>query len=102
MAGGQFENTIEEKDLNVKDDVGTLAKSFSNMAVKLGNAYRNLEEKVKERTAEVEEKNKKLEASETELKKALDMSEQANKLMVGRELEMVKPKGRIKELEATK
>lgn len=37
--------------------------------------------------------------AEDELKKALDTAEKANKLMVGRELEMIKLKQQIKELE---
>jgi C4-dicarboxylate-specific signal transduction histidine kinase len=102
ITSGQFSIKLDEEDLKASDETAVLARAFNEMATKLADLYKGLEEKVKQRTAELEEKTKKLEASEGEIKKALDASEQANKLMVGRELEMVKLKQRIKELEEVK
>jgi methyl-accepting chemotaxis protein len=77
------------------DETGLLAQAFNEMARKLSDIYKNLETKVKERT-------EKLEQSQIELKKALDSSERSNKLMVGRELEMIKLKKEIEEFKKTK
>ncbi len=98
IAGGKFSIKLDDKDLKAKDEVGVLAKSFNEMAVKLADTYKGLEEKVKQRTKEVEEKNERLVKSEAELKKALDVAEQTNKLMVGRELKMKELKKKIEEL----
>lgn len=99
IAGGNFDFKFNEEDLRATDETGLLVRAFNDMAIRLADLYKGLEDKVKERTREAEEKTKKLEASEGEIKKALESSEKANKLMVGRELEMVKLKERIKELE---
>ena len=92
ISSGDFSEKIEIK---TDDELSDLAKSFNNMAEKLGDLYNNLENKVKERTEA-------LEKSEVESKKTLVESERANKLMVGRELEMVKLKKEIDELKAKK
>ena len=72
------------------------------MAFNLQDLYANLEKKVSIRTQELDERNKKLNESESVLKDALETSERANKLMVGRELEMVELKKTIKTLKENK
>ena len=79
-----------------------LAESFKKMAFNLQDLYANLEKKVSIRTQELDERNKKLNESESVLKDALETSERANKLMVGRELEMVELKKTIKTLKENK
>lgn len=89
---------IKEGNLDVvieptsHDEIGDLAIAFKEMLVKLKELYSNLEGKVKERTQE-------LENSEKKLKNTLDLSEKNNKMMIGRELEMIKLKEQIRELE---
>ncbi|MEI7718876.1 MAG: HAMP domain-containing protein [archaeon] len=96
ISSGKFTDIkFNEKDIKAKDEIGILAKSFNNMALNLKDLYENLEKKVKERT-------EKLEESENILKKTLDDSERVNKLMVGRELEMIKLKKEMAELKEKK
>ncbi len=89
---------VKEGDLDVviestsKDEIGEMAIVFKEMLIKLKELYSNLESKVKERT-------EKLEDSEKKLEKNLQLSEMNNKIMMGREIEMIKLKERIKELE---
>lgn len=85
IANGQFSIELNEKDMKAKDETAVLARTFSDMAKKLKDLYDNLDSKVKERTDE-------LERSGSELKKALDESSRLNKVMVGREMEMIKLK----------
>ncbi|MCX6793098.1 MAG: cache domain-containing protein [Candidatus Falkowbacteria bacterium] len=85
ISAGDFSKKI---DIKSKDIFGDLATAFNSMAD-------NLEKKFKEKT-------KKLEQSEAVSKKALVESEKLNKLMVGRELEMVKLKKEIIELRNNK
>lgn len=82
-----------EPELN--DEVGDMAISFKEMLNKLKELYQNLEDKVKERT-------EKLEISERKLEGSLELYEKNNKMMINRELEMIKLKERIKELEEDK
>ncbi|MFA6322797.1 MAG: cache domain-containing protein [Candidatus Buchananbacteria bacterium] len=91
IAGGDLEAKLKKSDLLARDETGILARAFNEMSIKLSDIYKNLEKKVKERT-------EKLEKSEMELKKTLAVSERANKLMVGRELEMIKLKKENEEL----
>jgi sensor domain CHASE-containing protein len=74
-------------DFNLEKDneINPLAESIKKMVEKLKESQRTLEEKVVKRTKELEEKNKEL--------------EKLNKLTIGRELEMIKLKKRISELE---
>jgi len=89
---------IKEGNLDIiiepasNDEIGDLAITLKEMLIKLKELYSNLEGKVKERTEELENSEKKLE-------NALGLSEKNNKMMIGRELEMIKLKERIKELE---
>ncbi len=85
ISQGDLKVKFSEKLTSTRGEIGTLAKGFAVMTANLRELYQNLEKKVKERT-------KKLEQSETELKKALNDAERLNKLMVGRELDMVKLK----------
>lgn len=98
IASGNFDLKLKEKDLEIKDEIGILARSFNEMAEKLADFYKNLEEKIRQRTKEVEEKNKILGESEKSLKRALELSERTTKIMVGRELEMKQLKQEILEL----
>ena len=79
-----------------------LSQSFKVMIHSLQDLYNNLEKKVAERTKELDERNKRLNESESQLKNALETSERANKLMVGRELEMLELKKVIKTLRGSK
>jgi len=92
---------ITDGDLNVQiqsnsnDEIGDMANSFKEMLSKLKELYLRLEEKVKERTLELEKSEKKLE-------EALSVSEKNNKMMIGRELEMIKLKQEISNLKESK
>ncbi len=88
IAGGKFNIKLSEAELKATDETAVLARSFNDMAGKLDDLYKNLDKKVKEKT-------KKLELSENSLKKNLIDSEKLNKLMVGRELEMIRLKQEI-------
>ncbi|MCX6716848.1 MAG: cache domain-containing protein [Candidatus Taylorbacteria bacterium] len=92
ISDGDFSQRIE---LNSNDEFSELTGSFNKMANKLGYLYENMDEKVKKRTEE-------LEKSKEHLKKTLEESERANKLMVSRELEMVKLKKEIIDLKNKK
>lgn len=89
---------IRNGDLDVQieptsnDEIGDMATSFKEMILRLKELYQNLESKVVERT-------KKLEDSEKKLEKSIELYEINNKIMTGREIEMVKLKEHIKELE---
>lgn len=118
---GEFDRKIE---INSNDEIGYLASSLNSMADSLNNFYKELEKKVKERTAELEElKNnlekevesrtvevrklkdnleKEVEKQTEELKNKVDELEKINKIMVGREIEMIKLKEKIKSLESGK
>lgn len=91
IASGKFQIKLSPRDLKSNDETAVLTRAFSDMAKKLEEIYNNLEQKVKERT-------KKIADSEKAVKKSLDESERANKLMVGRELEMIKLKQEIVDL----
>ena len=92
ISSGDFSERIK---INTSDELNDLAKSFNDMTDKLSGLYDKLEQKVKERT-------EKLEKSEVELKHALLEEERVNKIMVGRELEMIKFKKEIAELKNKK
>ena len=81
IAGGNLDYNV---DIQTKDEIGQLSRSFNEMAGKLKASYSGLEEKVKERTKVLEEKTAEL--------------ERMNKLMVGRELKMIELKKEIEEL----
>lgn len=85
ISQGDLDIKFNKKLISTPGEIGTLAKGFASMTASLHELYHNLEGKVKERT-------KKLEQSEVELKEALVDAERLNKLMVGRELDMVKLK----------
>ncbi|MFA6354850.1 MAG: cache domain-containing protein [Candidatus Paceibacterota bacterium] len=89
---GDFSQKI---DITVEDEIGDLAKTFNKMSDNLDDLYKNLETKVKERT-------QKLEESESILKQSLNETERLNKIMIGRELEMIKLKKEIVELKNNK
>jgi C4-dicarboxylate-specific signal transduction histidine kinase len=92
ISSGDFSKRI---DIKTKDELGDLAQTFNKMSSDLEDLYSNLENKVKERT-------EKLEESEKKLKKTLDESERINKLMVGRELDMIKLKKEVAEIKENK
>ena len=83
-------------------ELSALAESFRKMSFNLQDLYQNMEVKVMKRTKDLEESNKKITDSEAILKDALETSERANKLMVGRELEMLELKKIIKTLREKK
>ena len=85
ISQGNLDVKFNKKLISTPGEIGALAKGFASMTANLHELYHNLEAKVKERT-------KKLEKSEKELKEALVDAERLNKLMVGRELDMVKLK----------
>lgn len=92
IASGEFSKRI---DIDSEDEVGDIAKIINKMAEDLYSFYKNIEEKVKERT-------EKLEQSETKVKTALSEAERINKLMIGRELEMIKLKKELSDLKNDK
>jgi methyl-accepting chemotaxis protein len=85
ISQGDLDIKFNKKLISTPGEIGALAKGFSLMTTNLHELYHNLEAKVKERT-------KNLEKSEKELKETLTDAERLNKLMVGRELDMVKLK----------
>jgi len=85
ISQGNLDIKFNKKLTSTPGEIGVLAKGFASMTTNLHELYHNLENKVKERT-------KKLEKSEKELKATLADAERLNKLMVGRELDMVKLK----------
>jgi C4-dicarboxylate-specific signal transduction histidine kinase len=88
ISNGDFSGRI---DIKTKDDFGELSEAFNKMTDNLEDLYKNLDNKVREKTEEVEK-------SKDQLKKTLSESERINKLMVGRELEMIKLKKEIVDL----
>lgn len=92
VKNGDMDVLIEPK---TDDEVGDMAISFKEMLSRLKELYKNLEDKVKERTEE-------LEKSEKKLGESLDLYEKNNKMMINRELEMIKLKEQIRELEESK
>lgn len=84
-----------KNELEIKNDDLLKQISARKQAEKKMITYNVLEQKVKERT-------QKLEQSEMSIKKTLDESERLNKLMVGRELEMIKLKTEIADLKSKK
>lgn len=77
-------NSNARINIEANDEIGDLAKSFNNMADKLMHYQFDLENRIKERTKKLEEE--------------IQESEKTNKLMVGRELQMIEMKKRIAEL----
>lgn len=91
ITDGQFDIDLERKDFSGKDETAVLAMALFTMVDKLKDLYESLEQKVKERT-------EKLEQSEEKMRELLDESERTNRLMVGRELEMIKLKEQLNEI----
>lgn len=75
IALGNLDKQIE---INSKDEIGELAKTFNEMTNKLKESRVNIEERVNERTAQLEK---------------------LNKVMVGRELSMIEMKKKIADIE---
>ncbi len=90
MVQGDFKVKLTSKELAEKDELGVLARTFSEMFRKLEETYNSLEEKVRKRTAD-------LEKSEADLMKVLTDSERLNNLMIGRELKMIELKKEVTE-----
>ena len=99
---------IFDRGFIMHDNTGRAVRMISSMMditerkkmeKKLLKAQKELKKKVKERTAELKKANEKLLENERKLKKKLDELERINKIMVGRELKIMKMKERIKELE---
>ncbi len=87
------------------DEIGTLAKVFSEMVVRLKSYYQNLEKEVAEKTKESEERvtqiksvAKALETSNQELAQKMKELEKMNRFMVDREMKMTELKRENKEL----
>lgn len=59
IASGDYSSSVE---VDRKDELGELARSFTIMSTQIKNAKENLEQKVKDRTQELEIVNKELEA----------------------------------------
>jgi len=93
---GNFSYKIPEFSIN---ELSNLAGSLKKMSINLQNLYSDIEQKVSERTKKLDEQNERLNKSEALLKDTLETSERANKLMVGRELEMLELKKIIKTLQ---
>jgi len=87
IAEGQYSERIQT---TYADEIGQLGKAFNTMAEQIDKNQSTLEEQVKKRTEALEQ-------SEIIIKKTLADAERANKLMVGRELEMVKLKKQLSE-----
>jgi C4-dicarboxylate-specific signal transduction histidine kinase len=92
VSEGDFSKRVE---VYSKDEFGDLANSFNKMSADLEDIYKNLEKKVAERTVE-------LEKSRQEFSLALEKSEKTNRLMVGRELEMIRLKKELADLKSIK
>ncbi|OGW80259.1 MAG: hypothetical protein A3G33_06190 [Omnitrophica bacterium RIFCSPLOWO2_12_FULL_44_17] len=73
------------------DEIGQLAQSFNQMAVKLKELYSNMENQIRRRTSQLGEAKEILERRVEEL-------EQINKVTIGRELKMVELKKEIERL----
>jgi C4-dicarboxylate-specific signal transduction histidine kinase len=104
-------NLLQKIDITSRDEIGLLAQTFNEMAIKLHESYTSLEKNVQERTEELEnikhnledivkqrtselEKSKleledKVKERTTELEEKLQELERMNKVMIGRELKMV-------------
>ncbi len=82
----------QELKVETRDEFADMALYINKMTKDLSDLYKNLENKVKERTKELEE-------SQNIIEENLELSEKNNKMMINRELEMIKLKERIKELE---
>ena len=74
--------------ITTKDEIGELARSFDDMAMKLKSSYISLEANVSQKTKELQEK--------------LEEVEKLNSLMQGREIKMIELKNKIKALEEQK
>lgn len=81
ISKGDFSKKI---DIETKDEFADLADNVNKMSKDLSILYNNQEQKIKERTVKLEE--------------ALEFSKKNNKLMIGRELEMINLKKEIKDL----
>jgi HAMP domain-containing protein/CHASE3 domain sensor protein len=82
-------------DIKNNDEIGEFADDFNKMTQELRSSIENIAEKVEEKTSKLEEE-------QIITKKALDEANRANKLMVGRELEMIELKKQIAELKNKK
>ncbi len=106
IAEGNFEGKIT---MESRDELGQLAQSFSNMAVKLKESYTNLDaanqqlkasnqqlrasnQQLDASTQQLRAANQQLVASETGLKEKIRQLEVFNKATVGRELKMAELK----------
>ena len=98
ISSGNFSAKIDQADLRGKDETAMLARAFDAMARRLTDIYASLEQKVAERSLLVEKKNAELRETQEQTKRALETAEQANHLMVGRELGMIKLKEEIHRL----
>lgn len=85
---GNFDQKIKIKS---DDEIGQLANAFNIMTTELKEFYKSLEDKVALRTKEAE-------TATQEMKKKVSELERLNKTMIGRELEMIELKKKIKKL----
>ncbi|MCX6739535.1 MAG: cache domain-containing protein [Candidatus Parcubacteria bacterium] len=92
--GGNKGTRLSRKIISSKNEIGEFGKILEEFADDLLATEKNTRK-------EVEEKTEKLAKQELELQTKLENVERANKLMVGRELEMVKLKKEIAELKDT-
>ena len=75
---------IKKRTKQLEDEKGSLESKVKERTIELENLKNNLEKNIEERTTKLNEKLQEL--------------EQVNKIMIGRELEMIKLKDEIKEL----
>ena len=89
-------------DIDSRDELGGLAKSFNDMTQQLKKYRARLGSHEKELEKEVTQRTKELEKSKIDLESKVEELERFNKMSVGRELKMVELKKRIRELEGQK
>ncbi|HLG23528.1 MAG TPA: cache domain-containing protein [Candidatus Nanoarchaeia archaeon] len=86
------DNLDKQIDIKSKDEIGNLADSFRKMTSDLKESRKKLKSYAENLEKQVDDKTK-------ELKQKMEELEKFNKIAVGRELEMINLKKKIKELE---
>ena len=100
MKKGEFTVMPESKRLETRDELGELARSFSEMGRDLKSLYEDLENKVRERTEELEISNEELKVTNEELQVTNEELKLTTEELQSREKELKEALKREKELKA--